>query len=53
MRTFSLFATDFYKLGHIRQYPENTTLVYSNLTPRSDRLLVVCSESIWWTVSMS
>lgn len=38
MRTFSLFATDFYKLGHIRQYPENTTLVYSNLTPRSDRL---------------
>lgn len=39
MRTFSLFATDFYKLGHIRQYPENTTLVYSNLTPRSDRLV--------------
>lgn len=38
MRTFSMFATDFYKLGHIRQYPENTTLVYSNLTPRSDRL---------------
>lgn len=38
MRTFSMFATDFYKLGHIRQYPDNTTLVYSNLTPRSDRL---------------
>lgn len=28
-------ATDFYKIGHIAQYPENTELVYSNLTARS------------------
>lgn len=33
-----LFATDFYKVGHIRQYPEKTELIYSNLTPRSGKL---------------
>lgn len=27
--------TDFYKTGHIKQYPENTELVFSNLTPRT------------------
>ena len=27
-------TTDGYKLGHIKQYPKNTTLVYSNFTPR-------------------
>lgn len=32
-----LFATDFYKTGHIRQYPEGTEYVYSNFTCRSDR----------------
>lgn len=30
-----LFLTDSYKLGHAEQYPDNTTLVYSNFTPRS------------------
>lgn len=30
-----LNCTDSYKLGHRRQYPENTQKVYSNLTPRS------------------
>lgn len=29
-----LFLIDFYKAGHIYQYPKNTTLIYSNLTPR-------------------
>lgn len=29
---------DFYKADHRRQYPEGTELVYSNFTPRSDRL---------------
>ena len=29
---------DFYKVSHPFQYPLNTTLVYSNLTPRSSRL---------------
>jgi nicotinamide phosphoribosyltransferase len=32
---FPPHATDFYKTGHIRQYPEGTTEVYSNFTPRS------------------
>lgn len=29
---------DFYKTDHRRQYPEGTSMVYSNFTPRSDRL---------------
>lgn len=33
-----LFLTDGYKLDHRSQYPEGTELVYSNFTPRSDRL---------------
>lgn len=33
-----IMNTDFYKTGHIFQYPENTELVFSNLTPRSARL---------------
>ena len=38
MHISPLHATDFYKTGHIRQYPTGTTLVYSNFTCRSDRL---------------
>jgi len=30
--------TDFYKTDHRRQYPPNTELVYSNLTPRGSRI---------------
>jgi nicotinamide phosphoribosyltransferase len=30
-----LFAIDFYKVDHRRQYPEGTTEIYSNFTPRS------------------
>lgn len=33
-----IHACDFYKVGHKFQYPEGTTLVYSNLTARSDKL---------------
>lgn len=33
-----LTACDFYKTGHRKQYPEGTNLVYSNFTPRSDKL---------------
>ena len=33
-----LFAIDFYKSDHRRQYPEGTEYVYSNFTPRSDHL---------------
>lgn len=31
-------AADFYKTGHIRQYPDGTKMVYSNFTARSARL---------------
>ncbi len=33
-----LLLTDFYKVHHHRMYPEGTTLIYSNLTPRKSRL---------------
>lgn len=33
-----LLLTDGYKLDHRRQYPESTTLVYSNWTPRKSRM---------------
>ena len=33
-----IFDIDFYKAGHIYQYPENTEKIQSNLTPRSGRL---------------
>jgi nicotinamide phosphoribosyltransferase len=32
-----LLLTDGYKTGHHKQYPEGTTLVYSNFTPRSNK----------------
>lgn len=32
-----ILATDGYKLGHHNQYPKGTTLVYSNVTPRSNK----------------
>jgi nicotinamide phosphoribosyltransferase len=39
-----LFATDFYKTGHLRQYPDKTEFVYSNLTCRSDKLAVMLPD---------
>jgi nicotinamide phosphoribosyltransferase len=33
-----LLHTDSYKLFHRVQYPDNTTLIYSNFTPRSSRV---------------
>ena len=38
--------TDAYKCGHIYQYPRGTTEVYSNFTPRSDKLAPVNLKSI-------
>ncbi len=32
-----ILSADFYKVGHIFQYPPNTTEVYSNLTARSNK----------------
>jgi nicotinamide phosphoribosyltransferase len=37
MNINSLLISDAYKQSHRIQYPEGTTLVYSNWTPRSDR----------------
>lgn len=34
----AILMKDFYKADHRRQYPENTTQVYSNLTPRISRI---------------
>jgi nicotinamide phosphoribosyltransferase len=33
-----LLYTDYYKTEHHRMYPEGTTMIYSNLTPRKSRL---------------
>lgn len=38
MKINPITAKDFYKTGHIFQYPEGTEMVYSNFTPRSNRL---------------
>ena len=40
MKINPIQAIDFYKAGHKFQYPEGTEVVYSNFTPRSDRLAV-------------
>jgi nicotinamide phosphoribosyltransferase len=37
LRPFAPHLTDFYKTGHIRQYPTGTEYVYANFTPRSDK----------------
>ena len=36
-RMLSTLLTDFYKIGHINQYPAGTQKVYSNLTARKSR----------------
>ena len=33
-----IFYADFYKVSHVVQYPDDTTQVYSNWTPRSSRV---------------
>jgi nicotinamide phosphoribosyltransferase len=38
MKLNPLNCIDFYKADHRSQYPSGTSLVYSNFTPRSDRL---------------
>ncbi|HEU5290685.1 MAG TPA: nicotinate phosphoribosyltransferase [Cyclobacteriaceae bacterium] len=38
MMTLPVLLKDGYKVGHKFQYPENTTLVYSNFTPRKSRI---------------
>ena len=38
MNTPVLLQTDFYKTSHYKMYPEGTSKIYSNLTPRKSRL---------------
>lgn len=38
MNIIPVLLSDAYKYGHTKQYPPNTTLVYSNTTPRKSRL---------------
>jgi len=44
MRFNPIHATDFYKTGHLRQYPPGTEMVYSNFTCRSDSHAVVLPD---------
>ena len=44
MKINPLTAIDFYKTDHRRQYPEGTTEVYANFTPRSNRLAKFSSD---------
>lgn len=45
-KSFAPHMTDSYKLGHIYQYPFGTEQVYTNWTPRSDRLLPVLRNAL-------
>ncbi len=45
MRANPLTAIDFYKTDHRRQYPEGTTEVYANFTPRSASLAKVLKNN--------
>lgn len=33
-----ILLTDFYKTEHFKMYPKNTTMIYSNFTPRKSRI---------------
>lgn len=44
MKLNPLTQIDFYKTGHVFQYPAGTEAVYSNFTARSDRLAPVLRE---------
>ncbi len=45
MKANPLTCIDFYKTDHRRQYPDGTTEVYSNFTPRSSKLAKVLKEA--------
>lgn len=42
-----ILFTDFYKTEHHRMYPENTTMIYSNFTPRKSRMKGVDSVVVF------
>ncbi len=48
MKISPILLKDGYKVGHKFQYPEGTTLVYSNLTARKSR--VAGSDAVVFSV---
>lgn len=46
MKINPLFLIDFYKADHRRQYPADTTKVYSNFTPRSNKYAYKDSKEV-------
>jgi len=46
MKINPLFLIDFYKADHRRQYPDGTSLVYSNFTPRSNKYAYEDSKEV-------
>jgi len=38
LQILPVIQNDFYKQGHFKMYPEGTTKIYSNLTPRKSRI---------------
>lgn len=42
-----LYLKDFYKVGHVDQYPKGTNLIFSNFTPRKSKLEGV-NGSVWF-----
>jgi len=47
MKINALETIDFYKADHLRQYPKWTNFIFSNFTPRSDRLFKKWKEYDW------
>ena len=43
MKTFAPLLLDGYKIDHLRQYPDNARVVFSNMTPRGSRVTGVDS----------
>lgn len=48
MNKFAPHQLDFYKVGHINQYPQGTEYVYSNLTARSGKHALPNSKGVYW-----
>lgn len=46
MKILPVLLKDGYKVGHVFQYPSDTTMVYSNLTPRNTRRVGTDNDSI-------
>lgn len=47
MQINPIYLKDFYKTGHVHQYPQGTNLIFSNLTPRK-ALMPGMSSSVWF-----